>query len=653
MWVKWLRIGILLILPALVLATAESPDSTTENPLSPLDLSSPRATLNTFFEEVGALERIASEEFWSNPSKEVSQRLANQSRVIHRMLDLSAIPPAARFERGNDVYIYLYEVLSRINLPPEEEIPDRSSFADFTATLKTTAEDSATQDSGVLPTLKPDAAGTKPAEPGVVKSVSWTIPNTEITLVQVAEGPQAGQFIFSADTVARAGDFYDRVKHLPYQRDVVFENYPELRPFLTMRGWLIPPRVVNALPAWMKVSIFKQAVWKWLALVVVLLLYAAALVFLHKFSVRLQSRRKIVSELAKFLVPLVVLLCTAPLMNQVVQQLTLTDRVGEGLAFMAEVITFLALAWVVWFASLSITEGYISASRVQGESLNAHLLRFVARTLGIIAVIVIIFMLSARLGAPLFSLIAGFGVGGIAVALAAQGSIENFIGSLNLFGDKPVRVGDICRYGEDIAPDLQRIGTVEAIGMRSTRIRGVDGSLTTIPNADFCKMHIVNYSLRSSILMQSTIGLRYETTDDQLRFVLVSIREMLVAHPKVVDDEPSVRFVGFGDSALNIEVRADLSTADFFDFRAIREDIFLRIMKIVRNSGSGFAFPSQTLYYAEDSGLDMERQHSAESKVREWAAAQQMPFPTFTREQRAKTRNTLDYPPEGSPQADQ
>ena len=92
---------------------------------------------------------------------------------------------------------------------------------------------------------------------------------------------------------------------------------------------------------------------------------------------------------------------------------------------------------------------------------------------------------------------AGLGVGGIAIALAAQNTIEHFIGSLNLFADRPVRVGDFCRYGQDPNPDWQRIGIVESIGLRSTRIRGVDNSVTSVPNGDFSKMHLVNYSLRS------------------------------------------------------------------------------------------------------------------------------------------------------------
>jgi MscS family membrane protein len=262
-----------------------------------------------------------------------------------------------------------------------------------------------------------------------------------------------------------------------------------------------------------------------------------------------------------------------------------------------------------------------------------------------------IFYFSSQLGVPLYGVVAGLGVGGIAIALAAQNTIEHFIGSLNLFADRPVRVGDFCRYGEDPSPDWQRVGIVESIGLRSTRIRGLDDSVTTIPNGDFSKIHLVNYSLRSRMLLSTVLGLRYETSDDQLRFVLATLRSMLLAHPRVVDDEPKVRFAGFGDSGLNVELRAKIDTANLNEFRAIREDIYLRMIKIVKDAGTSFAFPSRTVYHSRDDGLDAEQQQAAENQVRAWCDAHELPFPNFTADYRNKARNTLNYPPDGSPEA--
>ncbi|WP_145924381.1 mechanosensitive ion channel family protein [Microbulbifer aggregans] len=639
---------------------AEAPPKKSElavHPLSPLEHSTPRAAIESFLTETDAIGELVVEQFWDEPTQEVSQEIRRRMQKVMQLLDLSQVPPAAREDKGSDALIYLYEVLNRIKLPPPEEIPGAEDMSDMAA-VAVQKGDLADQAAAAKKSTKSASPLPKPAakadgEQGVAKSVSWTIPHTDITLVRVAEGPQTGKFVFSADTVARAAEFYERTRHLPYRRQIPLRNYADMRPYLSMSGWLVPPRLIQSLPEWMKRSIFRQAVWKWLALGAVILLYWLGLAIVRRLALRMQQRGAYWRHVSRFLLPLSLLLTIRPLVSSVSQQLTLIDVVGEWLSLGAEALFYFALAWFIWQLPLVITEIFISRSpKVEGHSLDAHLLRFIARTLGVIAIIIILFLLSARLGAPLFSLLAGFGVGGIAVALAAQGSIENFIGSLNLFGDKPVRVGDFCRYGEDSGPDFQRIGTVEAIGMRSTRIRGIDNTLTTIPNADFSKMHIVNYSTRSAILFLTILSLRYETTEDQLRFVLVSLREMLVAHPLVVDEEPSVRLIGMSDSSLDIEVRVDINTIDHFDFRAIREDILLRILGIVRGSGTGFAFPSQTLYYSRDSGLDKERGEAAEARVREWAAAHEMPFPTFTPEQRSKRKNTLDYPPEGSPLAD-
>jgi MscS family membrane protein len=251
---------------------------------------------------------------------------------------------------------------------------------------------------------------------------------------------------------------------------------------------------------------------------------------------------------------------------------------------------------------------------------------------------------AGRMGIPVYGILAGLGVGGLAIALAAQSTIENLIGGLSLFADKPIRVGDYCRYGNDA-------GTVEAIGIRSTRIRGADRTLTTIPNATLSKMPVVNFAARDRMLIQSVIGVRYETSPEQLRYFLVRIREMLVGHPRIHPDPVRARFIGFGASSLDIEVFAYVMTSDQAEFLGIREDVLLRIMDIVEQSGTGFAFPSQTLYFAGYDGLDTEKTEAAEARVRQWRNEGRLPFPNFSSEQVRQIHGTVAFPPPGSPDA--
>jgi len=238
-------------------------------------------------------------------------------------------------------------------------------------------------------------------------------------------------------------------------------------------------------------------------------------------------------------------------------------------------------------------------------------------------------------------MLAGLGVGGLAIALAVRPTLENLIGGFILFLDKPVGVGDLCRFG----PEL---GVVEEIGLRSTRIRKHEDTIVSVPNSQFSQLQLENLSKREKTLFRVTLGLRYETTSEQLRYVLATLREMLLGHPEVSSERLRVRFRRIGDYSLDIEIFAYILTNDRSKYRAIREDLNLRIMDIVKDAGTGFAFPSQTAYFTQDLGLDAEKSREAETQVKEWRAQSRLPFPEFDKEDQIKLENKLDYPPTGS-----
>ena len=148
--------------------------------------------------------------------------------------------------------------------------------------------------------------------------------------------------------------------------------------------------------------------------------------------------------------------------------------------------------------------------------------------------------------------------------------------------------------------------------MRSTRIRGSDRTITTVPNADFAKMQITNLTSRDRFLLNTTLGLRYETTPAQLRLCLASLRDLLADHPKVAGSKARVRLVGLGASSLDVQVFAYVLASDNNEFLEVQEDLLLRMIDVVAGSGTGFAFPSQTLYMARDTGLDAWRVREAE-----------------------------------------
>ena len=148
------------------------------------------------------------------------------------------------------------------------------------------------------------------AEQAGLSPVSWTIPHTEITLTRVADGPRAGQFLFSPSTVDRAREFYEKTRTLPYRRDVPIKNYPEKRPYLSITSWMISSRTIEGFPGWLKRSVYEQAVWKWIVLAMLVVMIYILVVVVHKFKTN--SANKYVRHL---LMPFVLLL--APLASNI------------------------------------------------------------------------------------------------------------------------------------------------------------------------------------------------------------------------------------------------------------------------------------------------------------------------------------------------
>jgi MscS family membrane protein len=196
------------------------------------------------------------------------------------------------------------------------------------------------------------------------------------------------------------------------------------------------------------------------------------------------------------------------------------------------------------------------------------------------------------------------------------------------------------------------MGTVEEIGLRSTRIRTLDRTVVTIPNAEFSNLRLENYARRDRMRLWTLIGVRYETMPDQLRFLLARLREILLAHPRVTEDPARVRLVGFGAYSLDLEVFAYVDSSDWNEFLAIREDVYLGFMDAIKEAGTGFAFPSSTTYLGRDGGLDAERARQAEERVAAWREQGELPFPNFPDALRREVWNRLDWPPKGSARAE-
>ena len=280
----------------------------------------------------------------------------------------------------------------------------------------------------------------------------------------------------------------------------------------------------------------------------------------------------------------------------------------SGVTLVIALIAFLLLLWrLIDVIAQFTTRQLIQTGRSGGLSAVLFFrrgIKFLLIAFGIIAVLNI-------LGWDVTTGLAALGIGGIALALGAQKTIENFVGSITIIADQPLRVGDFCKIGDTT-------GTVEQIGMRSTQFRTPNRTIVVVPNGQLAALQIENFAYRDRLLFNPTLQFRYETTPDQIRYLLVELRSILRNHPKVNPNPARVRFVGLGQNSLDVQIFAYIDTADFNEFLEIQENLILAIMDTVGGSGTGFAFPSQTLYMGKDNTMSEEKTREAEQKVRAW-----------------------------------
>jgi MscS family membrane protein len=314
------------------------------------------------------------------------------------------------------------------------------------------------------------------------------------------------------------------------------------------------------------------------------------------------------------------------------------QRVVGGLL---RVILIASATWVAVRVVEVVARSFDEVAIARGEPAARTMIQMGSRLTKALLIGVAVLGGLHAMGYNVTAVLAGLGIGGLAVALAAQKTFENFFGGLSVLVDRPVQVGNFCRYGE-------KVGIVEEIGLRSTRIRSLDRTIVTVPNSEFSSLQLENFSARDRIRFFAMLGLRYETTAEQMRWILVELKRLLLAHPKVHPDPARIRFVGFGAYSLDLELFSYIRTTDWDEFLAIREDLMLLIMDVVEKSGSGFAFPSQTLYVGKDDGLDAERSRGAESQVEEWRTRGELCLPDWPHSRAREVDDSLPYPPKGS-----
>jgi MscS family membrane protein len=341
-----------------------------------------------------------------------------------------------------------------------------------------------------------------------------------------------------------------------------------------------------------KWSLLDTTLWRWLALIVLALALAALSRLFSRLALRLVAPaikrvapRSNWNLLEVFVSPLQLLLAVAVFrmgMEAIEPSPQLRPFLERGLAL----LFFFGFAWL----ATKIVDLAISRLRVvlqsRQHSFTYSVLPLASRVSKITILLLTLAVVLSSWGYNTNSILAGLGVGGIAIALAAQKTIENLFGGVAVISDRPVTVGDFCKFGD-------RVGTVEDIGLRSTRIRTPDRTLVSVPNGQFSSMTLENFDRRDKMLFHFALNLRRDTQPDQVRTLLASIAKTLAEHPKVETGTLPVRFVGVGTYSLDLEVSAYVLTQAGDEFLRIQQDLLLWILDAVEAAGTALALPTQ------------------------------------------------------------
>ena len=428
--------------------------------------------------------------------------------------------------------------------------------------------------------------------PELARQLEDLLDDTPFSIATLSRDPEGDQFDGLLPGFERLDTFRLDGQTLELQLERV-----ELKPGL--HAWLVSPTSVEMIPKAHQLvaespfekdlpqplvtfEVFDTPVWRWIALT----LMAVAIWFLMRFLLTaLAALLRPVANIADFCGPLRLSLSVAAFWGAMqfappASLARLFIQRGLGMLF------FLSIAWAGTVLVDLISHRWHARLDPRVQAVSYSVLPLGKQILKLSLFLVAILSVLSAWGYNTSTILAGLGVGGLAVALAAQKTIENLFGGVSVIGDRPVLVGDVCRFGD-------RVGTVMHIGLRSTRIRTPDRTIISVPNAQFSAMALENISGRDKIWFHPVLNLRRDTTSEQLSSVLSACHKILTDHPKMEIGTLPVRFVAVGTYSLDVEVNAYVTTADYDEFLAIQQEVLLQMLQAVEHAGTALAVPLQ------------------------------------------------------------
>ncbi|MBK5938004.1 mechanosensitive ion channel family protein [Halochromatium roseum] len=499
------------------------------------------------------------------------QQLIDLYTQMAQLIDGSILPESERFARTNALLSQLSEVIARIPLPPNDQIPDQTEVAQQ-------------------------------------KLNYWRVPGSTIALQRIQDGPRVGDWIISDDTVRNTEALYQAALS---QFPPAAGETPLLDHYLAYSGPLISTQITDAMPGFLRQALFGQPLWKYLATAVIVLisLFSALLVyrFSRIFTDRWDDPNEITFSLVRLILPLLLLLFI-PLWIQVIAidvrlRLLPLDLIDDVLW-----VWFYATAtWALLVGANLVAAVMIRSPSISPAGLDASMVRLTCRLIAYALAIWVWVEGLQALGVSLIPLLAGLGVSGLAFALAAKPTLGNLLGGVILFADKPFRVGDRVVIGD-------HQGMIEEIGLRSTRLRTLDGHLVSLPNDEVCISSIENVAARPNIKRLLNVTLTYDTPPEKIERAIEIIQQLLSleedgdrsedalgrpSNQRIHEDDenlpPRVYFSDLNADSLNILVLYWFSPPDYWAYLEHATWFNLQLIERFNAAGIEFAFPTQTI----------------------------------------------------------
>ncbi|MBC2601979.1 mechanosensitive ion channel domain-containing protein [Puniceicoccus vermicola] len=537
--------------------------------LHPANTSSPRDTIVSFIKLTQRFHDLISSEDYSPEDRIEVMHLFGE---IQDFFDMRNVPPSLRADYASAAGIYLREIIDRVGLPDLDHIPGEIA-------------------------MRAAIAEGQPAR--------WQIPGLPFEIARVNSGPEEGRYLFTENTLLEAKAVFQRVREMPYVSEAAKDFYYYF--FLTPNP-IIPAEWIDALPDWMLRDFYEQTVWQWFSMFAVILIAAFSVWLLRKVLKRISRERSaLFRHLCMLIVPSSAIGVSLLGYNLIDDKIFITGEVFQVVTYLLYLVLLASGIIVTFVLGTVICDLVTRSERFEGRTFDSHLARIGIRIGSIIVCLGVLIQGLQQIGFSLATVIAGAGVTGLAVALAAQSTLRNIFGSLMILIDRPFRVGQrIIVSGHD--------GTVEEIGLRSTRIRLLNGHVTSIPNERMADAEIENVGLRPYIRRVSSIHLAHGMPIEKVNRAVEIIRKLLEPHEvseggihasddpnapiNYADFPPRVFFNEFNRDSLNILMIYWYHPPEYWNFLEFSQRINEEILEKFREEEIEFAFPTRTVHIA-------------------------------------------------------